>query len=68
MITEFEGSAAYKFMEVAQCYYENDPDIRDKKRTVIAKDMENNAVLKRVQSLIMPQSSTIRPLSPKKKK
>lgn len=46
MITEFKGSAAYKFMEVAQRYYENDPDIRDKKRTVIAKDMENNAVLK----------------------
>ena len=46
MISEFEGSAAYKFMEVAQRYYENDPDIRDKKRTVIAKDMENNAVLK----------------------
>lgn len=46
MITEFEGSAAYKFMAVAQRYYENDPDIRDKKRTVIAKDLENNAVLK----------------------
>jgi SPP1 family phage portal protein len=46
MISEFEGSAAYKFMGVAQRYYENDPDIRDKKRTVIAKDMENNAVLK----------------------
>ncbi len=46
MITEFEDSAEYKFMEVAQRYYENNPDIRDKKRTVIAKDMENNAVLK----------------------
>ena len=33
-------------MGVAQRYYENDPDIREKKRTVIAKDMENNAVLK----------------------
>ena len=43
MITEFEDSAQYKFMEVAQRYYENDPDIREKKRTVIAKDMENNA-------------------------
>lgn len=46
MITEFESSAPYKFMEVAQRYYENDPDIRDKKRTVIGKDMENNAILK----------------------
>lgn len=46
VITEFKDSASYKFMEVAQRYYENDPDIRDKKRTVIAKDMENNAVLK----------------------
>lgn len=46
MITEFEGSDAYKFMAVAQRYYENDTDIRDKKRMVIAKDMENNAVLK----------------------
>lgn len=46
MITEFEESEAYKFMGVAQRYYENDPDIKEKKRTVIAKDMENNAVLK----------------------
>lgn len=46
MITEFEDSAAYKFMSVAQRYYENDPDIKDKRRKVIAKDMENNAVLK----------------------
>ena len=46
MITEFESSEAYKFMGVAQRYYENDPDIKEKKRTVIAKDMENNAVLK----------------------
>lgn len=46
MITEFEGSDAYTFMGVAQRYYENDPDIREKKRTVIAKDAENNAVLK----------------------
>lgn len=46
MITEFQSSASYKFMEVAQRYYENDTDIRDKKRTVIGKDMENNAVLK----------------------
>ena len=34
MITEFEGSAEYKFMSVAQRYYENDPDIREKKRIV----------------------------------
>jgi SPP1 family phage portal protein len=46
MISEFNKSDAYKFMEVAQRYYENDPDIRDKKRTVIGKDTENNAVLK----------------------
>lgn len=46
VITEFVDSDAYKFMSVAQRYYENDPDIKDKKRTVIAKDMENNAVLK----------------------
>ena len=46
MITEFKGSDAYKFMEVAQRYYENDPDIREKKRMVIGKDAQNNAVLK----------------------
>lgn len=46
VITEFVDSAAYKFMGVAQRYYENDPDIKEKKRTVIAKDLENNAVLK----------------------
>lgn len=46
MISEFHESDAYKFMGVAQRYYENDPDIRDKKRQVIAKDIENNAVLK----------------------
>ena len=46
VITEFTESAAYQFMGTAQRYYENDPDIKDKKRTVIAKDLENNAVLK----------------------
>lgn len=46
VITEFVDSAKYKFMSVAQRYYENDPDIKDKKRTVIAKDLENNAILK----------------------
>ena len=46
VITEFTQSAAYKFMGVAQRYYENDPDIKEKKRTVIGKDLENNAILK----------------------
>lgn len=46
VITEFQDSDAYKLMSVAQSYYENDPDIRDKKRTVIGKDTENNAILK----------------------
>lgn len=46
MITEFRDSEAYKFMAVAQRYYENDPDIREKKRSVIGKDAENNAILK----------------------
>lgn len=46
VVTEYRESPEYQFMGVAQRYYENDPDIRDKKRTVIAKDMENNAVLK----------------------
>lgn len=57
MITEFEDSAPYKFMSVAQRYYENDTDIRDKKRTVIAKDMENNAVLKESKVLANNQLS-----------
>lgn len=46
MITEFRDSESYKLMGVAQRYYENDSDIKNKKRTVIAKDLENNAVLK----------------------
>lgn len=46
VITEFKNSKAYNLMRVGQRYYENDTDIRDKKRTVIAKDMENNAILK----------------------
>lgn len=45
-ITEFIDSDNYKFMDVAQRYYENNSDILEKKRKVIAKDMENNAVLK----------------------
>ena len=46
VVTEFRGSDSYKFMAVAQRYYENQTDIREKKRTVIAKDLENNAILK----------------------
>lgn len=46
VIAEHKNSGAYKFMAIAQRYYENDPDIKDKRRTVIAKDLENNAVLK----------------------
>lgn len=46
VIAEFENSDPYKFMEVAQRYYQNDNDIRDKKRYVIGKDMENNPVKK----------------------
>lgn len=46
VITEHHSSPEYKFMEVAQRYYENDPDIKDKKRMIIAKTMENQAVLK----------------------
>lgn len=46
VISEFKCSDAYKFMEVAQRYYKNDSDIKNKKRTVIGKDLENNAILK----------------------
>lgn len=46
VISEFEGTESYKFMAVAQRYYQNDSDIQEKKRMVIGKDMENNAVLK----------------------
>jgi len=46
VINEYQSSESYKFMETAQRYYENDPDIKDKKRMVIGKTLENNAVLK----------------------
>lgn len=45
LINEFDGQPSTKFMDVAQRYYENDSDIRDKKRMVIGKTMENEAVL-----------------------
>ena len=37
VITEYQESDTYKYMAVAQRYYENDPDIKDKKRMVIGK-------------------------------
>lgn len=46
MISKFEGSEQYKFMGVAQRYYANDSDIKEKTRKVIGKDAENNAILK----------------------
>lgn len=46
VLKEYHESDQYKFMEVAQRYYENDPDIKEKRRMVIGKDLENHAVLK----------------------
>lgn len=46
VITEYQDSDSYKFMETAQRYYENDSDIKEKKRMVIGKTIENQAVLK----------------------
>ena len=46
VITEYQESATYKYMGIAQRYYENDSDIKDKKRMVIGKTLENRAVLK----------------------
>lgn len=46
VISEFEATDSYQFMAVAQRYYENDPDIKNKKRYVIGKDMENNPIRK----------------------
>lgn len=46
IITEYQDSESYKFMETAQRYYENDSDIKEKKRMVIGKTIENQAVLK----------------------
>lgn len=46
VISEFESCPARLFMDVAQRYYENKNDITKKRRTVIGKDLENNAILK----------------------
>ena len=45
VISEFEESEFRKYMDVAWRYYKNDNDILDKKRQVIGRDAENNAVL-----------------------
>lgn len=46
IITETEGTDHYKYMAVAQRYYENKSDIMEKKRTVISADMNNEVILK----------------------
>lgn len=45
LISDFESSPSRKFMDVAQRYYENKPDILNAKRMVIGKDLDNNAIL-----------------------
>lgn len=45
VISDFEDSPVRHFMDVADRYYKNDPDIRDARRTVIGKDLDNNAIL-----------------------
>lgn len=45
-VTEFDALPQVQFMAVAERYYANDNDIRDKKRKVIGKDLENHAILK----------------------
>lgn len=45
VIHEFDNDESTKFMQVAQRYYENNSDIRDKRRMVIGKTEENEAVL-----------------------
>ena len=45
VISEFEGSEFRKYMDTAWRYYKNDNDILEKKRQVIGRDAENNAVL-----------------------
>lgn len=45
VISEFEGSEFRKYMDVAWRYYKNENDILEKKRQVIGRDAENNAVL-----------------------
>lgn len=51
VIQEYENSEQYKFMSVAQRYYENDTDIKEKKRMVIGKSMDNQAILKESKTL-----------------
>ena len=46
VITEVEDSPNFKYMAVAQRYYENKSDIMEKKRTVISADMNNEITLK----------------------
>lgn len=45
VISEFEGSEFRKYMDTAWRYYKNENDILEKKRQVIGRDAENNAVL-----------------------
>ena len=45
-VSEFDNLPHVKFMETAERYYSNENDIKDKKRMVIGKDLENNAILK----------------------
>lgn len=50
-VHEFDQLDHVKFMAVAERYYENDTDIRDKRRMVIGKDLENHAILKESKTL-----------------
>ena len=45
VISEFEGSEFRKYMDTAWRYYKNENDISEKRRQVIGRDAENNAVL-----------------------
>ena len=45
VISEFEGSEFRKYMDVAWRYYKNENDISEKRRQVIGRDAENNAIL-----------------------
>lgn len=45
VISEFEGSEFRKYMDVAWRYYKNENDILEKRRQVIGRDAENNAIL-----------------------
>lgn len=45
-VSEFDNLPHVKFMETAERYYSNENDIKNKKRMVIGKDLENNAILK----------------------